>query len=117
MTTPTTPELKLDIYHVWMAEDATQPEDATYHRVVVTMEDQLRAERELARLGVSFKKYPLRAQSMMLWASMQRTGSYTGEVADFTARVVQYVPDERVEAEAQTPDDETVIPPTGASTS
>lgn len=119
MPTPThpQPDLKLELFHVWLAEPGTDPEDATYHRVLVTMEDQLVAEKWLADRGQSLTKLPLRLQSVMLRVAMERTGDWTGDAAMFPSHVVQYLPDKRVNPEAQTPEDETVIHPMEASTS
>lgn len=123
MPTPTPPQqpvLRLDIFHVWTAEPDTPPEDADYHRVICTMADQLRAEREAATQGFSFKKRPLRGQSLMIHASMVRTGQFDGTHAELVDRVVQYLPDERVNGTDPDPDDdddETAIHPTAASTS
>lgn len=117
MTTPTTPDqpkLKLDIYHVWLAPPGTDPEAADYHRVICTMEDQLRAERELARANVSMKKYPLRLIALLIWASLQRTGDFADDFAKFTAACVNYT---SPKSDAADDDDETVIHPTEASTS
>ena len=120
---PTQPQLKLDIYHVWLVDQPDDdPETATYHRVVVTLDDQLRAERELARQGVKFSRFPMRSQSVMLWAALNRTGAVPDELAGFSSRVVQYLPDDRVKRDDPDTDedgdeDEDVIHPTAASTS
>lgn len=117
MTTPEQPKLKLDIYHVWLAPDGTDPEAAVYHRAVCTMEDQLRAERELARLNVSMKKYPLRLIALLIWASLSRTGDFTGDFAKFTAQCVNYTSPKTAKTDDDEDDDEDVIHPMEASTS
>lgn len=117
-----TPTLTRPTFHVWLAPEGTdQSEDLpadqlTHHRVMVSSGDQLRAELEAGqrKLPKGGRDTPMHLTVLWLWASMVRTGRFSGGSREFQALCVSYDPerDEAGElAEAEPVD------PTGPSSS
>lgn len=55
---------------------ADDPDATTTHDVVVNFQDQLRAELELGKRGMSMKGAPLNTSAAWCWASLVRAGKY-----------------------------------------
>lgn len=127
MTTTTPPQLKRLAYHAWVAPEGIDPDTADdqeleYFHVVVTNADQLRAERESARLKLDPRRSPMHLTNLWMWCSMVRTGRYSGSFEEWKTALVSYDPD-RDRDSPHTDDledqqlDDLDARPTGASTS
>lgn len=120
------PIIKRPAFHVWLAPSGVDPDTATddeleYHHVVVHSADQLRAELEGRKHGITdARSAPMHVTVLWLWAALVRTGQYDDRFQAFKSVCVSYdsdrdrdEPHDDPEAEA----DEHDPHPTEASTS
>lgn len=63
--------------------NSTDPEPVR-HTVQITHQDQLRAERELAALGIDVRKRPLAMTTGWCWAALCRIEAYAGPFKRFS---------------------------------
>lgn len=67
--------LPVDRFTVWLNGTDDAP---TEHDVVVTHQDKLKAEHQLAVMDVPLRGHPLTLTTAWVWASLRRTEAYTG---------------------------------------
>jgi len=125
MTMPP-PTIKRPAFHVWLAPEGVDPNTATddqleYHHVLVHSGDQLRAELEAKRVGITdMRANPMHITVLWLWAALVRTGAYSDKFQAFKAACVSYDADRDRDAPHTDDDDqadELDAFPTEASTS
>lgn len=119
MSNAAPPKLRRPAYHVWLdprpdltPDSPELPEsELVYEHVIVNHADQLRAELEANRHGLSKPQdTPMHLSSLWLWAALVRTKRYDDKYAAFKLACIAWDADKETDGPDVQPD------PTEAST-
>lgn len=105
------PKLRRLRFHVWLCPEGTDPEqvtdeDATYAEVLITHQDQLKAELMARQRSVDIKTQPMALTSLWLYCAMARAGSTADKYDTWRNRLLSYDPVRDPDELAQLDDDE-----------